>query len=136
MYMILYKNVDFFAKEMEFRWVVDGENMPVQIWIMEMSWDKKDSSYVRFDNYFASGLRARLIVNPPRIPVELHDFLRPMERRPYLKLEHNWGDVIPYSVSTVIRVYGFHGESHIFPINVPLRLGFAEVMWQIGCIHE
>lgn len=22
------------------------------------------------------------------------------------------------------------------PFNVPLRLGFAKVMWQLGCIHE
>lgn len=107
MYIILYKNTDLFAKEMELRRVVDGENMSVQVWSMDMSWDGKDASYLRFDNCFVSNLRARLIVNPSRIPVELYDFLRPKERRPELKLEHNWGDIIPSFVSIVIRVYGF-----------------------------
>lgn len=50
-----------------------------------MSWDIKDASYVRFDNCFASRLRTWLIVNPPRIPIELYDFLRPMEKRLELK---------------------------------------------------
>lgn len=45
------------------------------------------------------------------------------------------GDIIPYPVSTIIRVYGFPSEPHILPFNVPLRLDFGEVMWQIGCIH-
>lgn len=46
------------------------------------------------------------------------------------------GDIIPYFVSTFIRIYGFYGQPHIFIFNVPLGLGFAEVMWQLGCIHE
>lgn len=136
MYMYLYKNADFFAKEMELGRAVDGENMLVQVWSMDISWDRKDASYVRFDNCFLSRLKAWLVVNPPRIPVELHVFFRPMKRKPELKLKHNWGNIIPYFVSTVIRVYGFHGQPHIFPINVPLRLGFTKVMWQLGCIHE
>lgn len=53
-----------------------------------------------------------------------------------MKIEHNWGDIIPYPVSTVIKVYGFPGQPNVLPFNVPLRLGFAEVLWQIGCIHD
>ena len=76
------------------------------------------------------------MVNVPRIPQEGHDFLRLKERKPELRVLHNWGDIIPYPVSTVLRIYGFQGTPHILPYNVPPRLGFAEVMWQMGCIHE
>lgn len=31
---------------------------------------------MRFDNSFASRLRQRLTINPPRIPTHLHDFIR------------------------------------------------------------
>jgi hypothetical protein len=76
------------------------------------------------------------VENVPIILEDLHDFLRLKERKPKLKICHNWGDIIPYLVSTVIRVSSFQGTPHIFPYNVPPRLGLAEVLWQIGCIQD
>lgn len=133
--MFLYRNADYFEGTMNIR-TFGGEEMPVQLWSMDMSWDRPKASFVRFGNYFASRLRGILTMNPPRIPTQLHDFLRPKERLPLLRIEHNWGDVIPYPVSTVIRVYGIPGEPHVLPFHVPFRLGFAEVIWKIGCIYD
>lgn len=70
------------------------------------------------------------MVNVPKIPEELHDFLISKGRRPELKVYHNWGDIIPYPINIVLRVYGFQGTPHILPYNVPPRVGFAEVMWK------
>ena len=136
MHMFLYENVGFFSEKMELRQEVNGERLPVQAWSADMSYNKRDASYVQFDNCFASRLRARLMVNMPRIPEDLHDFLQPKARRLELKVCHNWGDIIPYPVSTILRVYGFQGTPHILPYNVPSRMGFVEVLWQLGCIHE
>ena len=55
-----------------------------------MSKDWEWSSFVLFDIKFSFGLRARLVVNPLRIPTQLLDFLRPKERVPNLGLDHNW----------------------------------------------
>lgn len=44
----------------------------------------------------------------PRIPKELHDFLRPKERRLDLGIDNNWGDVNPYEITTILREYGSH----------------------------
>lgn len=93
-----------------------------------MSWDRQEDIFVRFDNIFSSKLRQRLMVNPSRIPKELHDFVRPKERLPLLRIEQNWGDFIPYPISIVIRIYGFSGQPHVLPFNVPLGMGFYEVM--------
>ena len=51
-------------------------------------------------------------------------------------MSHNWGDIIPYNVSTVIRVYGFLGKPHVLPFHVPLKIGIAELLWQIGSIDD
>lgn len=75
-------------------------------------------------------------MNPPGIPMQLHNFVRPKERLPLMKIEHNWVDIISYPISTIIKVYGFLGQPHVLPYNVPLRLGFAKVLWQVGCIHD
>lgn len=101
-----------------------------------MSWDRQEANFVIFDNNFASRLRQKLTVNLPRIPKELHDFVRPKERLPLARIEHNWGDFMPYSVSTVIRIYGFSRQPHVLPFNIPMRMGFTKVMWQIWCIQD
>lgn len=98
--------------------------------------NKEITSYVKFDHCLASRLSVRLMVNVPRIPEEFNHFLRPKGRKSELKVYHNWGDIIPYPVSTILRVYGFQGAPHITPYNVPSRVGFIEVMWKIGCIHD
>ena len=62
--------------------------------------------------------------------------VRPMDNPHNLKVSHNQGDIIPYSVSTVIRIYGFKGTPHVLPYQVPLKLGVAEFLWQLGGVEE
>ena len=64
------------------------------------------------------------------------DVIRPMDNPGGLKVSHNWGDVIPYPVSTVFRIYGFRGSPHVLPYQVPLKVGIAEVLWQLGEVEE
>lgn len=70
-------------------------------------------------------------MNIPRIPIALHDFLRPKERRHVLGVDHNWGDVIPYLDYIVLTVYGSMVAPHFLPKFVPERIGFLEVMLQL-----
>lgn len=72
----------------------------------------------------------------PRIPTRLHDFLRLKERRPNLKIDNNWGDVIPYYNCTILQVYGTRNIPHVLPRDVPLRIGFLEVMWQLEDVED
>ena len=88
-----------------------------------------DASYVRFDRYFASKLRLLLRGDSPRIPQALLELVRPKDHAKGLLSSHNWGDIIPYNVSTVIRVYGFLGKPHVLPFHVPLKIGIAELLW-------
>ena len=46
------------------------------------------------------------------------------------------GDIIPYNVSTMIRVYGFLGKPHLLPFHVPLKIRIIELIWKIGKIEE
>lgn len=53
---------------MNLKRIVDNIEVTVQLWSMDMFWDRQEASFVRFDNSFASKLIERLTVNPPRIP--------------------------------------------------------------------
>ena len=80
-----------------------------------MTWEVENASFVRFDRYFASKLRYLLLSDNTRVPKALAALIRPLDHPSGLKVSHNWGDIIPYSVSTVIRVYGFKGTPHVLP---------------------
>ena len=64
------------------------------------------------------------------------NLIRPMDSPHNLKVSHNWGDIIPYSVSTIFRIYGFKGSPHVLPYQVPLKVGMDEVLWQLGGLEE
>ena len=64
------------------------------------------------------------------------NFIRPMDNLTCLKVSHNWGDMIPYPILTIIRTYGFQGTPHVFPYHVPLKIGIAEILWQLGGLEE
>ena len=68
-----------------------------------MTWEAKKASFVKFDRYFASKLRCLLLSENPRVPKALVSLIRPLDNPIGLKVSHNWGDIIPYSVSTVFR---------------------------------
>ena len=103
--------------------------LPVQLWSADMTWDAKNASFFRFDRYFASKLRCLILSDNPRIPKELMSLIRPMDNHANLKFSHNCRDIIPYSVSTSFRIYGFKGSPHVLPFQVPLKVGMAEVLW-------
>ena len=67
---------------MELETTKDGESNPVQLWSVDMTLEAIDANYVRFDRFLGS--RLRLILR-----------------------RDNRGDIIPYNVSIVIRVYVF-----------------------------
>lgn len=96
--------------------------------------DKNDKKYnfVFSQNAFASRIRRSLIYELPRIPREIHEFLRPMEMRLDLNLSHNWGDFILYPDKTIFRIYGNGMDPNVFPRDVPLKIGFLEIMRQLG----
>ena len=83
---------------------------------------------MRFDRYFASRLRSLLLKDNPMIPKALIDFIKPMDNPTGLKVFHNWADIIPYLVSTISRVYGFQGTSHVLPYQVPFKVGIVEML--------
>lgn len=72
----------------------------------------------------------------PRIPKAFLDFIKPKDNPSNLKLSHNWEDIIPYLVSTIFGVYGFQGTPHVLPHQVPLKVGIAEMLWQLGGLEE
>ena len=136
MHMLLFKGVTYFGKEMKLNREENGEALPVQLWSADMTWDAENASFVRFDRFFASKLRCLILRENPRIPKALMDVIRPMDNPGGLKVSHNWGDVIPYPVSTVFRIYGFRGSPHVLPYQVLLKVGIAEVLWQLGEVEE
>ena len=87
--------------------VLEGVNMPMQLWNVDVTFEASRASYVHFDNFFASKLRALLVQDYPRIHTLLLQLLRPKEYPTRLIVSHNWVDIIPYFVSIVFRVYGF-----------------------------
>lgn len=93
----------------------EGEDLLGQLWSVDMNSDAKNASFVRFDRYFASRLRCLLLRDNPKVPRALINLIRPMDNPTSLKLSHKWGDVIPYSISTIFRVYGFQGTPHVMP---------------------
>ena len=136
MHMFLFKGVAYFNDEMELNREENGEILPVQLWSADMTWDANNASFVRFDRYFASKLRCLILSENPRIPKALMSLIRPMDNPHNLKVSHNWGDIIPYSVSTIFRIYGYKGTPHVLPYQVPLKVGMAEVLWQMGGVEE
>ena len=80
-----------------------------------MTYDAKNASFLTFDRYFASKLRCLLLSDNPRVSKASVSLIRPMDNPIGLKVSYNWGDIIPYSVSTIIRIFGFKGNHHVFP---------------------
>ena len=64
----------------------------------------------------------------PRIPQALLELVRPKDHAKGILVSHNWGDIISYNVSIVIRVYGFLGKPHVLPFHVPLHIGIAKLL--------
>lgn len=89
-----------------------------------------------FDRCFASKVRILLFVENSRIPKALLEFPRPKEFAEGIKIVHNWGDMYLYPISIVFRVYGFRGTPYLLPYQVPLKIGIAEVLRQIGGVQE
>lgn len=101
-----------------------------------MTSEARDASFMRFDRYFASRLRFLLRGDSPRSPQALLELVKPKDHAKGVLVSHIWGDIIPYNVSTVIRVYGFLGNPHVLPFHLPLKIGIAELLWQIGTIED
>lgn len=136
MHICIFKGVTFFSKGMELELTKDGEKLQVQLWSVDMTWEARNASYVRFDRYFASRLRLLLRGDIPIIPQSLLELIRPKDHAKVLLVSHNWGDIIPYNISTMIGVYHFWGKPHVLPFHVPLKIGIAGLLWYIGTIEE
>ena len=93
----------------------EGEALTVQLWSADMTREVENASFVRFDRHFTSKLRCLILRDNPRIPKALMHLVRPMDKPHNFKISHNWGDIIPYSISTVIKIYGFKGTPHVLP---------------------
>lgn len=132
MHMFLFKGVEFFPNEMDLLKEKDGEEMPIQLWSIILSWDREDTSYLKLDRFFTSRLRILMCPQNPRIPKALLEFLRPKEFAEDIKIVHNWGDIYLYPVSTMFKVFGFRGTPYLLLYQVPLKIGIAEVLRQIG----
>ena len=70
-----------------------------------------------------------LVGDSPKIPQSLLELIRPKDHVKGLKVGHNWGYIIPYAVSTILRVYGFLGKPHVLPYQLPLKVGISELLW-------
>ena len=96
---------------------------------VDMTSKARDVIFVRFDRYFASKLRFLLRGDSPRIPHSILELVRPKDHAKGLLVSHNWGDIIQYNVSTVIRVYGFLGKPHVLLFHVPMKIEIANLLW-------
>ena len=90
---------------------------------VDMTWEVIDANFVRFDKNISSKMRILLVGDSPKIPQSLLEFIIPKDYAKGLKVSHNWGDIIPYAVSTVFRVCGFLGKPYVLPYQVPLKVG-------------
>lgn len=136
MHMFLFKGAPYLGQSITLDRKEGNLDFPMQCWTIILDKDDKTYDYVTFQNFFALELKRTLVVNIPRIPIALHDFMRPKERRPKLWVDHNWGDVIPYPDYTILRVYGSTVVPHQLPKYVPKRIGFLEVIWQLGRVEN
>lgn len=91
-------------------------------------WDRVDASYVSFDRDFASRLRNFLFFDNPIIPMELLRLIRPKEYCQDITIVHNFGDIILYPDSIVFRVCGCRVVPYILPYQVPLKVGYADIL--------
>ena len=107
MYICLYKGSVVIGRDMKLFKELEGVKMPIQLWNADITFEASGASYVRFDKFFASKLRVLLVQDNPRILLLLLQLIRPKEYPTGLLVNHNWADIIPYSISTVIRVYNF-----------------------------
>lgn len=89
MHMFLFKGVTYFGKEIDLNREQDGEELLVQLWSVDMTWDANNASFVRFDRYFTSKLRCLILSDNPRIPKVLINLIRPMDNPNDLKVSHN-----------------------------------------------
>lgn len=110
--------------------------MPVQLWNLSRTWDRKDSSFLQFDKCFAARFRKLFVPEGPRVPAALAKLLRPQQFSKDLNIVHNWGDVIFYPYSTIIRIYGLKGAPFILPYQVPLKIAIAKFLRQLGEIED
>lgn len=107
MYRCLFKGVSAFGKGMKLEQEKDGEKFSVQLWSANMTWEVIDAIFNQFDQNFASKMRALLVQDNPQISKPLLELVRPKDHAKVLKVSHNWRDIIPYSISTIFRVYRF-----------------------------
>lgn len=113
MYICLHNELAFFSKSMELEITKHGENNLVQLPSVDMT----SEAIVRFFKFFASRLRSLLRGDSPRILQALLELVRPKDHAKGLLVSHNLGDIIPYNLSTIIRVYGFLGEASCVTIS-------------------
>lgn len=136
MHLFLFKGGDYFASGMDIVKEKDGEKILVQLWSIVLSWDREDASYLKFDKCFVSKIRTLICSENPRVPKVLLEFIRPKEFAENIKIVHNWGDIYLYPISTIFRVYGFKGTPFLLPYLVPLKVGIAKILMQIGSVQE
>lgn len=136
MYMCLYKGVSIFAKDMKLELEKDGEKLLVQLWSVDMTWEVTDASFIHLNMYFSSKMRIFLTRDNLQIHQPLLELIRPKDHAKGLKFSHNQEEIIPYSISTIFKVYDFQGKPHVFPYQVPLKLGVSKFLWQVGGLEE
>lgn len=89
MHMLVFKGASYFGIDMTLERMEGDLEFPIQCWTTVLDKDDKKIDYVVFENLFASKLRRVMVMNMPRIPKALHDFLRPKDRRPEQGIDHN-----------------------------------------------
>ena len=113
-----------------------GERMPTELWSANRTVAATGASFVRFDKFFSTKLKALLVENCPSITTLFFNLLRNLEYPIGLLLCQNWADIFPYLFSTIFKVYGFQGSPHVFPYHVPLKVGVAEFFWLLGMLED
>lgn len=89
MHMFLYKGQLSFEKEITLERKRDEVDFPTQCWTRILDKDDKRYNFLVFRNVFASRIRRALVCEPPRIPKEINEVLRPKEIRHELNFSHN-----------------------------------------------
>ena len=71
MYICLYKGSTLIGKDMKLIKESEWVKMLVQLWNADVTFEASGASYVCFDKFFASKLRALIVQDCPRIPTLL-----------------------------------------------------------------
>ena len=105
--------------------------VPVQLWSNLWNGFYPFPNSISFYNDFLFPIMRMIVPNMERVPRVVQKFLRPTLCYDEVKLSHNWGDILLFGNTTIMRLYGCTHPPYILPRFVLERLGILEFFQQL-----